>query len=132
MTSIEKNDPALASALANVAAHGIAVRRTTGDPVTGTHANMIRAELAARCAAARMRSYVLWTASMDAYTLHCSDAGVAKAVAAACHASGVETHRDGAVITARAPAPPRRAAAKASSWRWLGARRTPSPAPFPA
>ena len=126
MTNIEKNDPALASALANVAAHGIAVRRATGDPATGTHAAMIRAELAARCPAG-MGSYVLWTASVDGYAMHCSDAGVAEAVAAACHASGVETHRDGAVVTARATAAPRRPAAKASSWRWLGALRTPSP-----
>jgi hypothetical protein len=131
MTNIEKNDPALASALASVGALGIAVRRTTGDPATGTHAAMIRAELAARCPAG-MRSYVLWTASVDAYALHCSDAGVAEAVAAACYASGVETHRDGAVVTARATAPPRRATAKASPWRWLGAWRTPSPAPLAA
>jgi hypothetical protein len=126
MTNIEKNDPALASALANVAAHGIAVRRATGDPATGTHAAMIHAELAARYPAG-MGSYVLWIASLDGYTMHCSDAGVAEAVAAACHASGVETHRDGAVVTARATAAPRRPAAKASSWRWLGALRTPSP-----
>jgi hypothetical protein len=127
MTHIEKNDPALASALATVAAHGIAVRRATGDPATGTHAAMIRAELAVRYPAG-MGSYVLWPASVDAYALHCSDAGVAEAVAAACHANGVETHRDGAVITARAPAPPRRASANASPWRWLGTLRTPSPA----
>ena len=125
MTNIEKNDAALASALANVAAHGIAVRRATGDPATGTHAAMIRVELTARCPAG-MGSYVLWATSGDAYALHCSDAGVAEAVAAACHASGVETHRDGAVVTARATAP-RRAAANASPWRWLGAPRTPSP-----
>jgi hypothetical protein len=126
MTNIEQNDRALASALANVAAHGIAVRRATGDPATGTHAAMIRAELAARYPAG-LRSYVLWTTSVDGYALHCSDAGVAEAVAAACHANGVETHRDGAVVTARATAPPRRPAAKASPWRWLGALRTPSP-----
>jgi hypothetical protein len=126
MTNIEQNDPALVSALANIAAHGIAVRRATGDPATGTHAAMIRAELAARYPAGT-GSYVLWTASVDAYALHCSDAGVAEAVAAACHANGVETHRDGAVVTARATAPRRRAAAKASPWRWLGALRTPSP-----
>jgi hypothetical protein len=126
MTNIEQNDRALASALANVAAHGIAVRRATGDPATGTHAAMIHAELAARYPAG-MGSYVLWIASLDGYTMHCSDAGVAEAVAAACHASGVETHRDGAVVTARATAAPRRPAAKASSWRWLGALRTPSP-----
>ena len=100
MTHLEKNHPALASALASVAARGIAVRRTTGDPATGMHAAMIRAELAARCGVV---SYVLWTASLDAYGLYCSDAGVAEAVAAACRASGVETDRDGAVLTATAP-----------------------------
>jgi hypothetical protein len=131
MTNIEKNDDALASALANAAAHGIAVRRVTGDPATGMHAAMIRAELAARCPAG-MGSYVLWAASGDAYALHCSDAGVAEAVAAACHASGVATHRDGAVVTAHPTAPSRRAAGNASPWRWLGARRTPSPAPLPS
>jgi hypothetical protein len=118
MTDLEKNHPALASALASVAARGIAVRRTTGDPVTGMHAAMIRAELAARCRAG-LGSYVLWTASLDAYALYCSDAGVAKAVAAACRASGVETHRDGAVVTATAP--PRRR--QGVAWRGLGERR---------
>jgi hypothetical protein len=87
---------------------------------------MIRAELTARYPACT-GSHVLWTASVDAYALHCSDAGVAEAVAAACHANGVETHRDGAVVTARATAPRRRAAAKASRRRWLDALRTPSP-----
>jgi hypothetical protein len=130
MTNIKKNDAALASALARVAAQGIAVRRVIGDPATGTYAAMVRAELAARCPAG-MGSYVLWSASGDAYALHCSDAGVAEVVAAACHATGVTTHRDGAVVTARATAPSRRAAGKASPWRWLGARRTPSPAPVP-
>jgi hypothetical protein len=127
MTNIEKNDPAVASALANVAAHGIGVRRATGEPATGTHAAMIRAELAARYPAG-MGSHVLWTASLDGYAMHCSDAGVAEAVAAACHARGVEAHRDGTAVTARAT-PRRRAAAppKASPWRWLGALRTPSP-----
>ena len=49
----------------------------------------------------------------------------------ACHATGVTTHRDGAVVTASATAPSRRAVGKASPWRWLGARRMPSPAPVP-
>ena len=116
----------LASTLASLAAQGIAVRRVIGDPATGTYAAMVRAELAARCPAA-MRSYVLWSASGDAYALHCSDAGVAEVVAAASHATGVTTHRDGAVVTARATAPRRRAVAKVSPWRRLGAPRTPSP-----
>jgi hypothetical protein len=130
MTNIKKNDAALASALARVAAQDIAVRRVIGDPATGTYAAMVRAELAARCPAG-MGSYVLWSASGDAYALHCSDAGVAEVVAAASHATGGTTHRDGAVVTARATAPSRRPAGKASPWRWLGARRTPSPAPLP-
>jgi hypothetical protein len=125
MTNIDKNDAALASALASVAAHGVAVRRAIGDPATGTHAAMIRAELAARCPAG-MGSYVLWAASGDGYTLHCSDAGVAEAVVAACHAGGVATHRDGAVVTARATAASRRAGGSASPWRWLGPWRIPS------
>jgi hypothetical protein len=129
MTNINKNDAALASALARVAAQGIAVRRVIGDPATGTYAAMVRAELAARCPG--LVSYVLWSASADAYALNCSDAGVAEIVAAAYHATGVTRHGDGAVVTARATAPSRRAASKASPWRWLGARRMPSPAPLP-
>jgi hypothetical protein len=61
MTHINKNDAALASALARVAAQGIAVRRVIGDPATGTYAAMVRAELAARCPG--LVSYVLWSAS---------------------------------------------------------------------
>jgi hypothetical protein len=129
MTNINKNDAALASALARVAAQGIAVRRVIGDPATGTYAAMVRAELAARCPG--LVSYVLWFASADAYALNCSDAGVAEIVAAAYHATGVTRHGDGAVVTARATAPSRRAASTASPWRWLGARRMPSPAPLP-
>jgi hypothetical protein len=129
MTNINKNDAALASALARVAAQGIAVRRVIGDPATGRYAAMVRAELAARCPG--LVSYVLWSAPADAYALNCSDAGVAEIVVAACHATDVTTHRDGAVVTARATAPSRRAASKASPWRWLGARRMPSPAPLP-
>jgi hypothetical protein len=129
MTNINKNDAALASALAAVAAQGIAVRRVIGDPATGTYAAMVRAELAARCPG--LGSYVLWSAPGDAYALNCSDAGVAEIVAAACHATGVTTHRDGAVVTARATAPSRHAASKTSPSRWLGARRMPSPAPVP-
>jgi hypothetical protein len=129
MTHINKNDAALASALARVAAQGIAVRRVIGDPATGTYAAMVRAELAARCPG--LVSYVLWFASADAYALNCSDAGVAEIVAAAYHATGVTRHGDGAVVTARATAPSRRAASTASPWRWLGARRMPSPAPLP-
>ena len=127
MTNINKNDAALASALAGVAAQGIAVRRVIGDPTTGTYAAMVRAELAARCRGTG--SYVLWTAFGDTYALHCSDAGVAEVVAAACHSTGVMTHRDGAVITARATSPSRRATA--SPRRGLSARRAPSPAPLP-
>jgi hypothetical protein len=137
MTNINKNDAALASALARVAAQGIAVRRVIGDPATGTYAAMVRAELAARCPG--LVSYVLWFASADAYAprrilsacMNCSDAGVAEIVAAAYHATGVTRHGDGAVVTARATAPSRRAASTASPWRWLGARRMPSPAPLP-
>ena len=126
MTNIKKNDAALASALASLATQGIAVRRVIGDPATGTYAAMVRAELAARCPAG-VGSYVLWSASGDATALHCSDAGVAEILAAACHATGVTTHRDGALVTARTTAPSRRAAGNP----WLGARRTPSPAPLP-
>jgi len=43
MTNINKNDAALASAVARVAAQGIAVRRVIGDPATGTYAAMVRA-----------------------------------------------------------------------------------------
>jgi hypothetical protein len=119
MTNIKKNDAALASALARVAAQGIAVRRVIGDPATGTYAAMVRAELAARCPAG-MGSYVLWSASGDAYALHCSDAGVAEVVAAASHATGVTTHRDDAVVTARdraVPAPRRQGLALALARR---------------
>lgn len=125
MTNIEKHHTALASVLATVANHGIAVRRATGDLATGTHAAMIRAELAARFPAG-MGSYVLWAGSGDTYALHCSDAGVAEAVAAACDASGIETQREGAVVTAPVAAPSRPAAEDASPWRWLGAPRTAS------
>ena len=104
MTNIENNNAALNSALANVAVQGITVRRVIGDPATGTYAAMVRAELAARCPGG-MGSHVLWSASGDAYALHCSDAGVAEVVAAACHATGVTTPRDGAGVTARATAP---------------------------
>jgi hypothetical protein len=129
MTNKKNNHTVLASTLASVAAQGIAVRRVIGDPATGTYAAMVRAELAARCPG--LVSYVLWSASGDAYALNCSDAGVAEIVAAAYHATGVTRHGDDAVVTARATAPSRRAASKASPWRWLGARRTPSPAPLP-
>jgi hypothetical protein len=97
-------DGRLAPALAVVAAHGIAVRRTTGDPATGTHAAMVRAELAARVPAGT-GSYVLWATAGDGYALHCSDAGVAEAVVAACDAAAIETRRDGSVVMARAALP---------------------------
>ena len=103
MTNINKNDAALNAALANVAVQGITVRRVIGDPAAGTYAAMVRAELAARCPAG-IGSHVLWSASGDAYALHCSDASVAEVVAAACHATGVTTHREGAGVTARATA----------------------------
>jgi len=99
MTTHTTIDARLAAALAVVAAHGITVRRATGDPATGVHGAMIRAELAARYPAGT-RSYVLWAPSGETCELHCSDAGVAEAAAAACRASGVEARRDGAVITA--------------------------------
>jgi hypothetical protein len=98
MTNKKNNHTVLASTLASVAAQGIAVRRVIGDPATGTYAAMVRAELAARCPAG-MGSYVLWSASGDAYALHCSDAGVAEVVAA-CHTTGVTTHSGGTVTTA--------------------------------
>ncbi len=104
MTNMENNHAVLASTLASLAAQGIAVRRVIGDPATGTYAAMVCAELAARCPAG-MRSYVLWSTSGGPYALHCSDAGVAEVVAAACHATGVTTHTDGAVTITRATAP---------------------------
>jgi len=103
MTNMHNNHAVLASTLASVAARGITVRRVIGDPATGTYAAMVRAELAARCHAGP-RSYVLWSTSGDRYALHCSDAGVAKLVAAACHTTGVTTHTDGALTTAPLPA----------------------------
>ena len=99
MTNMKNNHAVLASTLASVAAQGIAVRRVIGDPATGTYAAMVGAELAARCHAGP-RSYVLWSTSGDRYALHCSDAGVAEVVAAACHTTGVTTHSDGTVTTA--------------------------------
>ena len=99
MTNMKNNHAVLASTLASVAAQGIAVRRVIGDPATGTYAAMVRAELTARCHAGP-RSYVLWSTSGDRYALHCSDAGVAEVVAAACHTTGVTTDSDGTVTTA--------------------------------
>jgi hypothetical protein len=131
MTNVHDSDAAFASALAAIAARGIAVRRATGDLAAGTHAAMIRAELAARCGGG-IRAYVLWTISADAHVLHGSDADVAETVAAVCHAAGLETHRDGAVVTARAAATSRRAGRHPSPWRWLDPRRTPSRAPLAA
>ena len=69
-----------------ISAHGIAVRRTLDPSPAGTHAAMIRAELAARFPAG-LGSYVLWATSGDAYALHCSDPATAAAVAAACDAA---------------------------------------------
>ena len=66
-------DARLAPVLAEISAHGIAVRRTLDPSPAGTHAAMIRAELAARFPAG-LGSYVLWATSGDAYALHCSDA----------------------------------------------------------
>jgi hypothetical protein len=119
MTNKKNNHTVLASTLASVAAQGIAVRRVIGDPATGTYAAMVGAELAARCHAGP-RSYVLWSTSGDRYALHCSDAGVAEVVAAASHATGVTTHRDDAVVTARdraVPAPRRQGLALALARR---------------
>ena len=121
MTTHQILDARLAPALRVVASHGIAVRRATGDPATGTHAAMIRAELAARFPAG-MGSYVLWATAGDARALHCSDAATAAAVAAACEAAGIETTRSGTVVTAGVSAGPAGAAGVASPWRWLDAR----------
>jgi hypothetical protein len=119
----------LATALRLVAAHGIAVRRTTGDPAGGAHAAMIRAELAARFPAGT-GSYVLWAAVGEAYALQTSDTQTAEAVAAACQAAGMDTCRAGALVTAwphpaepvAAPVPALPAWREASPWRWLEAR----------
>ena len=104
MTTQHALDGRLTPALAVVAAHGIAVRRTIGDAATGMHAAMVRAELAARWPAG-MASYVLVAAAGDGYALHCSDDGVAAVVVAACDAAGIETRRDGTVVMARVPVP---------------------------
>jgi len=98
--TIQHLDRRLGPALAVVAGHGIAVRRTIGD-ATGTHAAMVRAELAARRPAG-MPSHVLVATAGDGYALHCSDERVAAVVVAACGAAAIETRRDGTVVTARA------------------------------
>ena len=121
MTTHQILDARLAPALRVVASHGIAVRRATGDPATGTHAAMIRAELAARFPAG-LGSYVLWTTAGDACALHCSDAATAAAVAAACRAAGIETTRCETVVTAGISARPVAPARDAAPWRWLEAR----------
>ena len=121
MTTHHILDARLAAALRVVASHGIAVRRATGDPATGTHAAMIRAELAARYPAG-MGSYVLWATSGDACALHCSDAPTAAAVAAACKAAGIEITRSETVVTARISARPVVGARDASPWHRLGGR----------
>jgi hypothetical protein len=104
MTIQHTLDGRLRPALAVVAAHGIAVRRTIGDAATGTHAAMVRAELAARFPAG-MGSYVLWATAGDGYALHCSDEGVAEVIVAACDAAAIETRRDGTVVIARVALP---------------------------
>lgn len=120
MTATKTLDARLAPVLAEMSAHGIAVRRTLDAHSAGPHASMIRAELAARFPAG-LGSYVLWTTSGDAYALHCSDASVAEAVTFACRAAGISTTRTGTVVTARpASASP---AVDSSPWRWLQAHR---------
>ena len=121
MTTHHILDARLAAALRVVASHGIAVRRATGDPATGAHAAMIRAELAARYPAG-MGSYVLWATTGDACALHCSDPSTAAAVAAACEAAGIAAARAGTVVTAGISERPAAAARDTSSWRWLEAR----------
>jgi hypothetical protein len=113
-------DARLAPVLAEISAHGIAVRRTLDPSPAGTHAAMIRAELAARFPAG-LGSYVLWATSGDSYALHCSDASVADAATFACRAAGISATRAGTVVTAR----PRIAddTADSSPWRWLEGRR---------
>ena len=121
MTMHQNLDARLAPALRLVASHGIAVRRATGDPATGAHAALIRAELAARFPAG-MGSYVLWATSGDACALHCSDAPTAAAVAAACKAAGIEITRSETVVTARISARPVVGARDASPRHWLEGR----------
>jgi hypothetical protein len=101
MTVNNALDGRLRAALAVVAAHGIAVRRTIGDTAQGMHAAMVRAELAARYQAG-MRSHVLVAITGDGYALDCSDEGVATVVVAACEAASVGTRRDGTVVIAGA------------------------------
>jgi hypothetical protein len=101
MTIQHSLDTRVATALAVVAARGIAVRRITGDAVTGMHAAMVRAELAAR-GPAGMPAHVLVATVGDGYALHCSDEDIAAVVLAACDAAAVETHRNSAVVIARA------------------------------
>ena len=121
MTMHQNLDARLAPALRLVASHGIAVRRATGDPATGAHAALIRAELAARFPAG-MGSYVLWATSGDACALHCSDAPTAAAVAATCKAAGIEITRSETVVTARIAARPVAGTRDASPLRWLEGR----------
>jgi hypothetical protein len=100
MTTHPTTDGRLAPALADLAAHGIAVRPATGAVPTAADAARIRADLAARfpCGTG---SYVLWASAGDAWALHCSDAEVASAVTAVCAAEGIEARRDGTVVTAQ-------------------------------
>jgi hypothetical protein len=121
MTTQQKTlDARLAPVLAEMSAHGIAVRRTLDPRAADAHAAMIRAELAARFPAG-LGSYVLWATSGDAYALHCSDASVADAVSFACRAAGISATRAGTLVTARPQAAGH--TADASPWRWLEERR---------
>jgi hypothetical protein len=121
MTAIHALDARLAPVLAELSAHGIAVRRTLDTRSAGPHAAMIRAELAARFPAG-LGSYVLWATTGDACALRCSDASVAEAVTFACRTAGISATRAGTVVTAR-PAAAGSDAAGVSPWRWLEDRR---------